>query len=206
MLASVTNKVTVIGITGGIGSGKTAATDRFASHGVDVVDADLMSREVVKPGKPALVAIASRFGASNILLEDGSLDRRQLRHIIFSDPQEKRWLESLLHPLIRDEIVQRLQRCKPPYCLLSSPLLLETDQRTLCDRVLLIDAPEQLQLARTQERDNTSEDAVKSIMSNQFTRQQRLSAADDIILNNSTLEALYAAVDEQHTKYLERYL
>jgi dephospho-CoA kinase len=101
--------------------------------------------------------------------------------------------------------VQRLQRCTPPYCLLSSPLLLETDQQTLCDRVLLIDAHEQLQLTRTQERDNTSEDAVKSIMTNQFTRQQRLSAADDIILNNSSLEALYAAVDEQHKKYLERY-
>jgi dephospho-CoA kinase len=205
MLASVKDKVTVIGITGGIGSGKTAATDRFASHGVDVVDADLMSREVVKPGKPALAAIASRFGAGTILLEDGSLDRRQLRHIIFSDPQEKQWLESLLHPLIRDEIVQRLQRCRPPYCLLSSPLLLETDQQTLCNRVLLIDAPEQLQLTRTQARDNTSVDAVKSIMTNQFTRQQRLSAADDIILNNSSLEALYAAVDEQHLKYLERY-
>lgn len=205
MQASVKDKVTVIGITGGIGSGKTAATDRFASHGIDVVDADLMSREVVKPGKPALAAIASRFGVGNILLEDGSLNRRQLRHIIFSDPQEKQWLESLLHPLIRDEIVQRLQRCKPPYCLLSSPLLLETDQQTLCDRVLLVDAHEQLQLTRTQERDNTSEDAVKSIMTNQFTRQQRLSAADDIILNNSSLEALYAAVDEQHKKYLERY-
>ena len=205
MPASATNKVAVIGITGGIGSGKTAATDRFASHGIEVVDAYLMSREVVKSGKPALAAIASRFGANTILLEDGSLDRRQLRHIIFSDPREKRWLESLLHPLIRDEIVQRLQRCQPPYCLLSSPLLLETDQHSLCDRVLLIDAPEQLQLTRTQERDNTSEDAVKSIMTHQFSRQQRLSAADDIILNNSSLDALSAAVDEQHKKYLERY-
>lgn len=205
MQASVTNKVAVIGITGGIGSGKTAATDRFAYHGIDVVDADLMSREVVKPGKPALAAIATRFGADTILLADGSLDRRQLRHIIFNDPGEKRWLESLLHPLIRDEIVHRLLNCKPPYCLLSSPLLLETDQQTLCDRILLIDASEESQLARTQQRDNTSEDAVKSIMTNQFTRQQRQSVADDIILNDSTLEALHTAVDFQHKQYLERY-
>jgi dephospho-CoA kinase len=205
MQDSVKDKVTVIGITGGIGSGKTAATDRFASHGIEVVDADLMSREVVKPGKPALAAIASRFGANTILLDDGSLNRRQLRQIIFSDPSEKLWLESLLHPLIRDEIVQRLHHCKPPYCLLSSPLLLETDQQTLCNRVLLIDAPEQLQVARTQQRDNTSEDAVKSIMTNQFSRHQRQAVADDIILNNSSLNALYAAVDEQHKKYLERY-
>ncbi|MDP3517703.1 MAG: dephospho-CoA kinase [Pseudohongiella sp.] len=204
-MAAVPGKVAVVGITGGIGSGKTAATDRFASHGIDIVDADLMSREVVKPGMPALVAIATRFGADRILLEDGSLNRRELRHIIFNDAEHKSWLEALLHPLIRQEIMNRLQACKPPYCLLSSPLLLETDQQKMCDRILLIDAPEQLQLDRTQRRDNTSADAVKAIMASQLTREQRQSMADDIITNDSDLLSLHAAVDKQHMLYLEHY-
>ncbi|MDO8909669.1 MAG: dephospho-CoA kinase [Pseudohongiella sp.] len=198
-------KAAVVGITGGIGSGKTAATDRFASHGIDVIDADLMSREVVKPGKPALTAIAEKFGADQILLADGSLNRRALRDIIFTDNNKKLWLESLLHPLIRDEIIQRLRASKPPYCLLVSPLLLETDQHKLCERVLLIDAPESLQLSRTQQRDQTSETAVKAIMTNQLSREKRLAAADDIIINDSDLAALYAAVDLQHQKYLEQF-
>jgi len=195
----------IVGITGGIGSGKTAATDRFIQLGVDVVDADLMSREVVKPGTRALISIADHYGAERVLLPDGSLNRRALREIVFADASQKKWLENLLHPLIRKEIVQRLQRCKPPYCLLSSPLLLETDQHKLCDRVLLIDAPETLQLSRTSARDNTSEDAVKTIMASQFSREQRLAAADDIIVNDADLTALYAAVDRQHQLYLERY-
>jgi dephospho-CoA kinase len=195
----------VVGITGGIGSGKTAATDRFASHGIEIIDADLMSREVVKPGKQALAAIAEKFGAEQILLADGSLNRRALREIIFADLQKKQWLESLLHPLIRDEIIQRLRAGKPPYCVLASPLLLETDQHTLCNRVLLIDAPEHLQVSRTQQRDQTSEAAVKAIMSNQLSRDKRRAAADDIIVNDSDLAALHAAVDLQHQKYLELF-
>ena len=195
----------IVGITGGIGSGKTAATDRFMQLGVDVVDADLMSREVVQPGRPALQAIARHYGSDNVLMSDGTLNRRALREIIFADAAEKKWLENLLHPLIREEILQRLQRCKPPYCLLSSPLLLETDQHKLCDRVLLIDAPESLQLSRTRARDQASEDAVKSIMASQLSRAQRRAAADDIIENDADLPALYAAVDRQHQLYLERY-
>lgn len=195
----------IVGITGGIGSGKTAATDRFMQLGVDVVDADLMSREVVQPGRPALQAIARHYGSDKVLMSDGTLNRRALREIIFADAAEKKWLENLLHPLIREEILQRLQRCKPPYCLLSSPLLLETDQHKLCDRVLLIDAPESLQLSRTRARDQASEDAVKSIMASQLSRAQRRAAADDIIENDADLPALYAAVDRQHQLYLERY-
>lgn len=205
MAVDATQRAVVIGITGGIGSGKTAATDRFANLGVDIVDADLMSREVVKPGSPALTAIATRFGADRILLADGSLNRRELRHIIFNDAEQKAWLEALLHPLIREEIVRRLQLCRPPYCLLSSPLLLETDQQKMCDRILLIDAPEQLQLDRTQRRDNTSQDAVKAIMASQLTREQRRSMANDIILNDADLPSLHAAVDKQHNLYLELY-
>lgn len=200
------NTAAVVGITGGIGSGKTAATDRFASHGVDVIDADIMSREVVKPGRPALAQISARFGAEHILLADGSLNRRALRDIIFADKTQKSWLENLLHPLIREEIVQALKRSNPPYCLLVSPLLLETDQHKMCDRILLIDAPESLQLSRTQQRDQTTETAVKAIMSSQLGREQRRAAADDIIVNDADLSALYAAVDRQHQIYLELFL
>lgn len=201
-----TGRAAIVGITGGIGSGKSAATQRFASHGVDVVDADLVSREVVMPGKPALASITQKFGADRILLPDGNLNRRALRDIIFYDPAHKTWLEALLHPLIRARIIERLAGCKPPYCLLVSPLLLETDQHRLCDRVLLIDAPEDLQLSRTQQRDTTSEAAVKAIMSTQLSRDKRRALAHDIILNDADLAALNAAVDRQHEKYLEQFL
>jgi dephospho-CoA kinase len=196
----------VIGITGGIGSGKTAATDRFASHGVDVIDADLVSREVVQPGTTALVKIAEKFGADNILLPDSSLNRRALRDIIFENSHAKLWLETLLHPLIRDQIRHQLQACKPPYCLLASPLLFETDQHKLCQRVLVIDAPEHLQLSRTEQRDQTSQAGVKAIISSQLSREKRCAAADDIIVNDSDLTALHTAVDLQHLKYLEQFL
>lgn len=192
----------VIGVTGGIGSGKTAATDAFIALGINVVDADLMSREVVKPGKPALAAIAEHFG-QNILQADGWLDRKALREVIFHDASEKKWLESLLHPLIRQEIITRLQSSESPYTLLSSPLLLETDQHKLCNRVLLIDAPEALQLQRTLERDHSSADTVRAIMASQFSRQQRLDMADDVIVNDTDLASLHNAVLTMHEKYLE---
>jgi dephospho-CoA kinase len=197
-----TTQATVIGITGGIGSGKTAATDAFAALGITIVDADLVSRQVVQPGQPALAAIARHFGQS-ALQADGSLDRRALREIIFRDPAAKQWLEALLHPLIRQEIVTQLQQSSSPYTLLSSPLLLETDQQTLCSRVLIIDAPEALQLERTMTRDNNSVDTVKAIMASQFSRQQRLDHADDIIVNDGDLTALLSAVHAMHETYLE---
>lgn len=192
----------VIGVTGGIGSGKTAATDAFIALGIDVVDADLMSREVVKPGRPALAAIAEHFG-QDILQGDGWLDRKALREVIFHDAIAKKWLESLLHPLIRQEIITRLQRSESPYTLLSSPLLLETDQHRLCNRVLLIDAPEALQLQRTLERDHSSADTVRAIMASQLSRQQRLDMADDVIVNDTDLASLHNAVRTMHQKYLE---
>lgn len=192
----------VIGITGGIGSGKTAATNAFAAQGINIVDADLVSRDVVQPGQPALTAIAEHFG-SDILLPDGHLDRKALREIIFREPAAKRWLEALLHPLIRQEIISRLQQSNSAYTLLSSPLLLETDQQTLCRRVLVIDAPEALQLSRTLARDNSSADTIKAIMASQFSRQQRLDKADDVIVNDGDLAALHQAVQTLHNTYLE---
>lgn len=192
----------IVGLTGGIGSGKTAATDSFAELGVDVIDADLMSREVVKKGRPALDQIAARYARQNILLADGTLDRRALRDIIFENPGEKIWLESLLHPLIRDEIISRLERSTSAYSILSSPLLLETDQQSLCDRVLVIDAPESLQISRTIGRDNTNEQSVKAILANQLERSKRLARADNVIINDSDLETLQNAVRQLHQTYL----
>ncbi len=192
----------IIGITGGIGSGKTAATDAFAALGITVVDADLVAREVVKPGQPALAAIAANFG-QQILLPDGNLDRKALRETIFREPAAKQWLEDLLHPLIRQEILSRLQHSNSPYTLLSSPLLLETDQQTLCQRVLVIDAPESLQLARTMARDNSTVETTRAIMASQLDRQQRLARADDVIVNDGDLLALHDAVEKMHQTYLD---
>lgn len=192
----------VIGITGGIGSGKTAASNAFMALGITVVDADLVAREVVLPGQPALAAISEHFG-QHILLPDGNLDRKALREIIFRDPTAKQWLEALLHPLIRQEIVSRLRHSDSPYTLLSSPLLLETDQQTLCNRVLVIDAPESLQLARAIARDSSSADTIKAIMASQLERQQRLAKADDVIINDGDLIALHEAVQAMHKTYLE---
>lgn len=193
----------IVGVTGGIGSGKTAATNAFAELGITVVDADRVSRDVVMPGTPALRAIAAHFGADNVLDADGSLNRRALRDIIFASHDQKKWLEQLLHPLIRQEIILQLQQSNSPYTILSSPLLLETDQQTLCHRVLLIDAPESLQIVRTVKRDNTTEAGVKAIMDSQLSRQQRQARADDIIVNDKDLAALKHLVELQHQTYLE---
>ena len=192
----------VIGITGGIGSGKTAATDAFIALGMTVVDADVVAREVVVPGKPALAEIVRHFG-DTALLADGSLDRKALRELIFREPAEKKWLEALLHPLIRQQIIIQLKQSRSAYTLLSSPLLLETDQQTLCRRILVIDAPEALQLERTIARDNSDVETIKAIMASQFSRQQRLDKADDVIVNDIDVMSLHNAVQTLHETYLE---
>ena len=191
----------VIGVTGGIGSGKTAATDRFQALGITVVDADLASRVVVEPGRPALQAIAEHFGPS-VIAEDGSLDRRALREIVFSQPNERKWLERLTHPLIAQEIVQQIQASESPYTILASPLLLESGQSTMAQRVLVIDVPEDVQIARTATRDKTDANSVKAIIAAQMKRQDRLAKADDVIVNDRSLQDLHNAVDRLHQQYL----
>ena len=191
----------VIGVTGGIGSGKTAATDRFQALGITVVDADLASRVVVEPGRPALQAIAEHFGPS-VIAEDGSLDRRALREIVFSHPDERKWLERLTHPLIAQEIVQQIQASESPYTILASPLLLESGQSTMAQRVLVIDVPEDVQIARTATRDKTDANSVKAIIAAQMKRQDRLAKADDVIVNDRSLQDLHNAVDRLHQQYL----
>lgn len=192
----------VLGVTGGIGSGKTAATNHFQTLGIQVVDADVVAREVVEPGRPALVAIADHFGA-DIIAADGTLDRRALREIVFNDPSQRQWLEELTHPLIGAEIQRQLKACDSPYAILASPLLLETQQHQMVNRVLVIDVPEAVQIARTLERDNTTEAGVKAIIAAQSPRQQRLTKADDVIVNDQDLPYLQQAVAGLHQHYLD---
>jgi len=192
----------VVGVTGGIGSGKTAATDRFQALGIKVVDADLASRVVVEPGRPALQAIAEHFGPG-VISEDGSLNRRALREIVFARPDERKWLERLTHPLIAQEILQQIQSSTSPYTILASPLLLESGQSRMAQRVLVIDVPEDVQIARTTSRDNTDVAGVKAIIAAQMKREDRVAKADDVIVNDQSLQALHDAVDRLHQHYLE---
>ncbi len=191
----------VLGVTGGIGSGKSAVTSRFEQQGIVVVDADIAARTVVQAGKPALKAIVERFG-QGILLSNGELDRAALRKIVFDDPSQRQWLESLTHPLIREEILHGLRSATSPYVILVSPLLIESGQFHLVQRILVIDVPESVQLERTCQRDQNSEDQVKAIMAAQLNRQERLAKADDIIENHLGFEHLDAEVQRLHSLYL----
>lgn len=192
----------VIGLTGGIGSGKTMASNHFASLGISVVDADVCSRVVVEPGTPALQQIAEHFGPS-VIMADGSMNRAHLRQRIFINPDEKTWLENLLHPLIGAEIMRQLQASQSPYTILVSPLLLESSQHKLANRILLIDAPEETQISRTTIRDGVAADNVQAIMQAQLPRRERQSRADDIILNDGDLLHLQNEVERLHQCYLE---
>jgi len=193
----------VVGVTGGIGSGKSAATARFEARGITVVDADLAARVVVEPGRPALAAIAGHFGDA-ILLPDGALDRAALRARVFADPAQRRWLEQLTHPLIGEEILARLASADSPYTILSSPLLLESSQRQLVDCVVVVDVPEAIQLARTIARDDDDADQVRRIMAAQLPRAERLAGADYVIDNSGSLEELDAQVEALHREFLGR--
>jgi len=190
-----------IGLTGGIGSGKSAASAEFERLGITVVDADVVAREVVEPGTPALEKIREHFG-DQILLKNGSLDRAALRTRVFADAEQKHWLESLLHPLIREEILIQLRAAQSPYVILVSPLMFETDQHELVDRTLLIDVPETLQLQRASRRDNSRQEDIQKIIDAQMSRQRKLEKADDIICNDANLEDLHKAIRSQHAIYL----
>jgi dephospho-CoA kinase len=192
----------VIGITGGIGSGKTAVSDRFAALGIKIVDADVASRVVVEPGRPALERIAEHFGADTIQ-PDGALDRAALRTKVFEDVSERKWLEALLHPLINEHIREELATATSPYAVLVSPLMFETGQHRLTHRILVVDVPESVQLERTMARDANSEDQVRAIMAAQSSRSDRLDLADDVIVNDRGLEALDDEVTRLHERYLE---
>lgn len=193
----------IVGLTGGIGSGKSVVADMFTELGIEIVDADVVARLVVEKGTPTLGIIAEHFG-SEILTADGSLNRPQLRKIIFDSEQERKWLENLLHPLIANEINSQLTSSRSPYAILVSPLLLETNQIDLVDRILVVDVSEQLQLQRAMARDNNSADQIKAIMATQMDRQQRLDKADDVICNDKDLKSLEPEVLKLHQIYLQQ--
>ncbi len=192
----------IIGLTGGIGSGKSEVSRRFAALGAPIVDADLIARDVVIKGSSALKAIQQHFG-DDILLPDGDLDRARLRHRIFSQPDEKTWLEQLLHPQINQLIRARLQTASAPYAILCSPLLLETSQYQLVDRILVVDTSETLQLERASARDASQHEQIRAIMAAQLSRTERCSKANDIIQNHGDLAELDVQVNKLHNLYLE---
>ena len=174
----------VVAITGGIGSGKTTVANQFAELGIEVVDADVIAREVVEPGTPALAAIAAHFG-SDVITPDGQLDRRRLRERVFTDPQGKGWLNALLHPSFAPRCSASVRYCSLPYCLLVVPLLVENRLTALANRVLVIDVDEATQIERTCRRDGVSHEQAQAILAAQASRAERLAAADDVLDNQN---------------------
>ncbi|SBT13734.1 dephospho-CoA kinase [Vibrio celticus] len=192
----------IIGLSGGIASGKTTVANLFNEHfNIDIVDADIVAREVVALGSDGLKQITEHFGES-ILLDDGTLNRSRLRELIFSDPKEKQWLNDLLHPMIRDKIDSDLSKITSPYGLLVAPLLVENQMQGMADRVLIVDVPTEVQIERTMSRDNVSREQVASILKSQASREQRLAVADDVIKNHTKNQELLPQITDLHQKYL----
>lgn len=192
----------ILGLTGGIGSGKTTVANLFAELGIELIDADLVARELVQPGSPALSAIANQFGP-RFLTETGELDRAGLRTYIFQNPVAKDWLNCFLHPLIQQEIRQRCAAAADPYAVLVAPLLLENHLDTLVNRVLTIDVSETTQIQRTCARDGNTESLVRQIMASQLSRSERQQRSDDLLLNeNVDMMALRNEVKQLHQRYL----
>lgn len=195
----------IVGLTGGIGCGKSTIASLFADLGVPIVDADIVARQVVEKGSPLLAKIAQHFG-QEILLATGELDRAALRQRVFADPQEKAWLNQLLHPAIREEMLRQLKQTAAPYVLWVVPLLLENHLETYCDRILVIDVSEETQIQRATQRDQNSAALIRKIMQSQVSRQQRLAKADDVISNELPLEQnltyLQTEVQKLHQHYL----
>ncbi|GLR63131.1 dephospho-CoA kinase [Marinospirillum insulare] len=196
------HKQLIIGLTGGIGSGKTAASDLFANLGIDVIDTDVLARKALELNSPLLSKVFNHFG-QQLKLADGSLDRAALRSIIFNDSTAKVWLENLIHPWVKQAVLSALTKATSVYVLLASPLLIESGQVELADRLLIVDLPEEMQISRTASRDNNSPDLVKKIIAQQISRPERLALADDLIDNSGDLNHLEKQVNSLHTKYLE---
>ncbi|WP_421860148.1 dephospho-CoA kinase [Marinobacter salarius] len=196
----------VVGLTGGIGSGKSTVARLFGALGVHWVDADDVAREVVEPGTPALKKITEHFG-QEILLPGGGLDRAALRRIVFDAPEERTWLEGLLHPVIREELMRQLRpvNYSLPYVLLVSPLLLETDQHELVEKVVVVDVPVDVQIQRTMARDTNDREQVERIIAAQMPREQRLRKADDVVDNNLAMMDVERQVEQLHQTFLATF-
>jgi dephospho-CoA kinase len=191
----------VVALTGGIGSGKSAVASHLESLNVPLIDADQLAHQLVKPGAPALRAIQATFG-DELVDSHGALDRSALRKIVFDDPHQRKRLEAILHPRIREAMQAWLAKQSAPYVVLVIPLLFEAGQTSLADRVLVVDCEESLQIERVAQRDQLSREQIQQIMANQAERQTRLQGADDIIENNGSLEALIEATEKLHDRYL----
>jgi dephospho-CoA kinase len=193
----------VVGVTGGIGSGKSTVCRVFTDrHGIVVIDADQVAREVVEPGTPALAAIVAAFGAE-VVGTDGRLDRARLRGIVFADPARRAELEAITHPAIRAGMRAHVEAVTGAYCMLGIPLLAEGGRNDLIDRVLVVDCPEALQVARVRARDHLTEAEVAAIMRTQASREARLRIADDVVVNDGDTASLAGRVDELHEMYLQ---
>jgi dephospho-CoA kinase len=192
-----------VGITGGIGSGKTALTDWLSTQSIVIVDADLAARVIVEPGQPALAEIAAQFG-QEYLLPDGQLDRAALRKLVFADDAKRQTLESITHPRIRDELTRQMAAAQSPYVVLSSPLLLESGQSEMVDLSVVVDVPEAVQIERTIARDQNDRALVEQIMAAQLDRATRISRADIVIDNSGSLETLHLRGAQLHRTLLAR--
>ncbi|HAY17124.1 MAG TPA: dephospho-CoA kinase [Halomonas sp.] len=197
----------IVGLTGGIGSGKSTVARAFGSLGIGWVDADDVAREVVMPGEPALAAISEHFG-NDVLHADGTLNRSALRSIVFDNPVERQWLESVTHPRVRERILVHLERLQrqSPYVLLVSPLLFESGQDKLVDRTVVVDVPVELQLSRTRARDDVSEAQVHAILAAQLPREERLTKANDVIDNSGDHASMMQQVTQLDQHYRNKYL
>ncbi len=197
----------IVGLTGGIGSGKSTVARAFGSLGIGWVDADDVTREVVMPGEPALAAISEHFG-NDVLHADGTLNRAALRSIVFDNPTERKWLESVTHPRVRERILVHLERLQrqSPYVLLVSPLLFESGQDKLVDRTVVVDVPVELQLSRTRARDDVSEAQVHAILAAQLPREERLTKANDVIDNSGDHASMMQQVTQLDQHYRNKYL
>lgn len=190
-----------VALTGGIGSGKSTVANAFAALGVAIIDADIIARQVVQPASPALSAIAEHFGA-DMILADGSLNRRLLRERIFASPAEKSWLDGLLHPLIHQQTQRQMAQARSPYVLWVVPLLVENQLADKADRVLVVDVSRETQISRTMQRDGVSREHAENILAAQATREARLAVADDVIDNNGAPDAIASDVARLHEAYL----
>ena len=190
----------IIGLTGGIGSGKSTVADLFAGLDVPIIDMDQIARQIVEPGQPALLQITQTFG-NELIDAEGKLKRQQLSQIIFDSEEKRRQLETILHPLIREETERQLAQLDAPYCVVVIPLLLESNQQSLVNRILVVDVREDIQIARTIQRDGISAKQAEKILASQVDRQSRLNAADDIINNSGELGALRHQVNKLDQTY-----
>jgi len=200
---ALTKKIFCVGLTGGIGSGKTTVANFFAQLGITVIDADVIAREVTEPGAPAYNPIVEHFG-QDIVTAQGQLDRKKLRRIIFENNLAKVWLENLLHPLILRTMRERIDQVTSPYCIMVIPLLVETAfSIDFLDRICVVDAPEALRKQWAAQRDQTSPAEIEAVIAAQSARERRLALADDLIINNHDLAALETQIKKLHSQYLQ---